>query len=54
MTLAQRARKFAKPEMRAAVDEWEKQLQELHTGGADNEGAATRYTLLNCTALHQH
>ncbi|KAG5189609.1 non-SMC mitotic condensation complex subunit 1-domain-containing protein [Tribonema minus] len=42
--LAARAKKFAKPELRAAVEEWEAAMAQLHAGGADNEGAATRAT----------
>lgn len=42
LTLVGRAKKFAKPEMKSAVEEWEAKLAELHIGGADNEGAVSR------------
>jgi condensin complex subunit 1 len=42
LVLVKNARKFAKPEMKDAVEEWNQQLLALHEGGADEVGAAVR------------
>lgn len=50
-TLVARAKKFAKPEMKSAVEEWEAQLALLHGCGADDADAAVRY--VRTAAYHE-
>ncbi len=42
LVLVSNARKFAKPEMKEAVQDWERLLSELHEGGANALSAALR------------